>query len=238
MKLRSRWLIRFLAAGIALVAWCWLRTLRLKRFSVDGRHHPADANREQFLYAFWHEGVLGPLCDPGQIKVLISQHADGEWIAQICQWLGLGVIRGSSTRGGCAAIQEMIGASGAQTHLGITPDGPRGPRRQLQPGAVWVASTTGIPVVLLGIGFARAWRASSWDRMAIPVPGSTVCAVLSQPMQIPPDLDRAGLDHWRKLLEDELQRMNALADAWAERIHREGRHAVGPSVAEITRAAA
>jgi lysophospholipid acyltransferase (LPLAT)-like uncharacterized protein len=238
MKLRSVWLIRFLAAGIALVAWCWLRTLRLQRFSVDGRHHPADANREQYLYAFWHEGVLGPLCDPGKIKVLISQHADGEWIAQICQWLGLGVIRGSTTRGGCGAIQEMIGQNGAQTHLGITPDGPRGPRRQMQPGAVWVASTTGIPVVLLGVGFAHAWRASSWDRLAIPVPGSTLCAVLSQPMQIPSDLDRAGLDHWRKQLEDELQRMNAIADAWAERIRREGRHAAGPTVAEISRAAA
>ena len=88
------------------------------------------------------------------------------------------------------------------------------------------------------MGFARAWRASSWDRLAIPVPGSTLCAVLSQPMQIPPDLDRAGLDHWRKQLEDELQRMNAIADAWAERIRREGRHAAGPTVAEISRAAA
>ncbi len=238
MKLRSRWLIRFLAAGIAIVAWCWLRTLRLKRFSLDGRHHPADANQQQFLYAFWHEGVLGPLCDPGKIKVLISQHADGEWIAQICQWLGLGVIRGSTTRGGCGAIQEMIGVSGEQSHLGITPDGPRGPRRQMQPGAVWVASTTGIPVVLLGMGFARAWRANSWDRLAIPVPGSTVCAVLSEPIAIPPDLDRAGLDHWRLVLESELQRMNELADAWAERIRQDGRSAAYPTSEESKRAAA
>jgi lysophospholipid acyltransferase (LPLAT)-like uncharacterized protein len=182
--------------------------------------------------------VFGPLYDPGRIKVLISQHADGEWIAQICQWLGVGVIRGSTTRGGCAAIQEMIGESGAQTHLGITPDGPRGPRRQLQPGAVWVASTTGIPVVLLGMGFARAWRASSWDRLAIPVPGSTVCAVLSQPIQVPPDLDRAGLERWRLHLEKELQRMNSLADDWAERIRRDGQRAVDPTASENSRAAA
>ena len=115
MKLRNRFLIRILAAGIAVIVWCWLRTLRSHRYSFDGRHHPADANREQFLYCFWHEGILAPLRDPGKIKVLISQHADGEWIAQVCQWLGVGVIRGSTTRGGCQAIQEMINASGAHT---------------------------------------------------------------------------------------------------------------------------
>ena len=239
MKLRSRWLIKFLSAGVAALAWCWLRTLGFSRFSLDGRHHPSDPVGEQFIYAFWHEGQLGPLCDPGKCKVLISQHADGEWIAQVCQWLGLGVIRGSSTRGGCQAVHTMIKESGGSKNICITPDGPRGPRRQMQSGAVWVSSTTGIPVVLLGIGYSRAWRANSWDRFAVPVPFSHVCAVVSAPVHIPTDLDREGLEHWRQHLETLLEHVNDQADEWAARVREQGRKAEPPALpaARLRRAA-
>ncbi|WP_254511148.1 lysophospholipid acyltransferase family protein [Anatilimnocola floriformis] len=230
MKLRNRWLIKFLSAGVAALVWCWLRTMRFSRFSVDGRHHPSNPASEQYLYALWHEAHLGPLCDPGQCKVLISQHADGEWIAQVCQWLGLGVIRGSTTRGGCQAVHSMIQECGSNNNIVVTPDGPRGPRRQMQSGAVWVSSTTGIPVVLLGIGYSRAWRANSWDRFAVPVPGSHICAVASAPVCIPPDLDRAGLEHWRLHLEAELERVSGLAEEWAARVRVQGRNAAPPEM--------
>ncbi len=216
MKLRSPFLIRCIAAVAAFVIWCWISTFRIRVTSLDGRQHPVDPATEQFVYAFWHEGLLAPLTTRTKIRMLISQHADGEMIAQICQWLGFGVVRGSTTRGGCAALQSMMRAGQSNvTHLGITPDGPKGPRRTLQLGVVWVASTTGIPVVLTGIGFARAWRARSWDRFALPVPGSTIYGVLSEPIHVPKDLDRPGLEHWRLHLEERLMQVTELAEARA-----------------------
>ncbi|MFN0016992.1 MAG: lysophospholipid acyltransferase family protein [Pirellulaceae bacterium] len=217
MKLRSPLLIRLVAAVAAFVIWCWVSTLRTRITSLDGRQHPVDPGQSQYLYAFWHEGLLAPLTTRVKIAMLISQHADGEMIAQICRWLGFGVVRGSTTRGGCAALQNLLRAGQSNTtHLGITPDGPRGPRRILQMGTVWVASATGLPIVLLGIGFARAWRARSWDRFAIPVPGSTAYGILSEPIHVPPDLDRAGLERWRLYVEQRLLQVTELAEAKAQ----------------------
>lgn len=216
MKLRSPLLIRCIAAVAAFAIWCWISTFRIRVTSLDGRQHPVDPATEQFVYAFWHEGLLAPLTTRIKIRMLISQHADGEMIAQICQWLGFGVVRGSTTRGGCAALQNMMRAGQSNVaHLGITPDGPKGPRRTLQMGVVWVASTTGLPVVLLGIGFARAWRARSWDRFALPVPGSKIYGVLSEPIHVPADLDRAGLERWRLYLEERLLHVTELAEVRA-----------------------
>ena len=158
MKLRNPILIRMVAAALALVIWCWMRTTRLRIGSLDGRPHPADPASEQYFYAFWHEGLLAPLKTRIKVKILISQHADGEIIAQVCHWLGFGTVRGSTTRGGCEAIQSLVRESHSKTHLGITPDGPKGPRRKLQMGIIFVASLTGLPIVLAGIGFTRAWR--------------------------------------------------------------------------------
>ncbi|WP_425618972.1 lysophospholipid acyltransferase family protein [Anatilimnocola sp. NA78] len=234
MKLRSPLLIRVFAAGLALVIGCWSRTLRVRIASADGRQHPVDPVHGQYFYAFWHEGLLGPLTTACRIKMLISQHADGELIAQACEWLGVGVIRGSTSRGGCEAIQSLINESQSQTHLGITPDGPRGPRRKLQMGMIWVASVTGLPIVLLGIGFSHAWRLRSWDRFAVPKPGSTVCGVLSEPILIPPDLDRAGLERWRLFTESKLLEMTNQAEAWAERIADQGSAAAPPTFAQPT----
>lgn len=228
MKLRSPTLIRMVAALAAAVIWCWMRTIRIRVTSLDGREHPADATRERFFYAFWHEGLLAPLTTKIRIQMLISQHADGELIAQVCQRLGFGVIRGSTTRGGCEAILNMIRGSDRAAHLGITPDGPKGPRRKLQMGMILVASQTGMPIVPVGIGFASAWRFNSWDRFALPRPFSSIRGVVSDPIVVPPHLDRAGLATWRDLAEERLNHVNQLAEEWAERVAREGSNAPPP----------
>jgi lysophospholipid acyltransferase (LPLAT)-like uncharacterized protein len=228
MKLRNPWLIRIAAAVVAAGLWCWLRTLRFRRCGLDGRHHPTDPREQQVLYVFWHESIFGTLCAPGRLKALISQHADGELIARACHWLGLGTVRGSSTRGGSKAMQSLVRAVGSEANLAITPDGPRGPRRKMQPGAIWLASATGLPIVLIGIGYARAWRLNSWDQFGVPVPGSGVTAVLSQPIYVPADLGRDDLERWRLHLERELNRMNEFAEDWAGRIRQEGSRAAPP----------
>jgi lysophospholipid acyltransferase (LPLAT)-like uncharacterized protein len=106
--------------------------------------------------------------------------------------------------------------AGQEAHISVTPDGPRGPRRQVQAGLVYLAARTGLPIVPAGFGFARPWRARSWDRFAVPRPGSFATTVTGAPIQIPPDVDRDGIEHYRVEVERELLRVSALAEHWAE----------------------
>jgi lysophospholipid acyltransferase (LPLAT)-like uncharacterized protein len=159
----------------------------------------------------WHETVLLGASIKAPIHVLISQHADGELIAQVCRRLGIGVVRGSSTRGGSRALLGLI-RRGRQTHLVVTPDGPRGPRRHVQPGLVFLAAVTGLPIVPVGIGFTAAWRARSWDRLAIPKPWSRAVVVFAPEISVPPNLDRAELERYRQRIEAALHRVTAEAE--------------------------
>jgi lysophospholipid acyltransferase (LPLAT)-like uncharacterized protein len=234
MTHRHRWLIRYVTAFVAWVLRLWMSTMRARVVSADGRRHPVDLAGARYIYAFWHEGLLAPLAIPRpKIKVLISQHTDGEFIAQICERLGIGVIRGSPARGGSQALLNMIRDTDDSSHLGITPDGPRGPRGELKPGVVMVASQSGLPIVLIGIGFVKAWRFGSWDRFALPVPGSTMVGVIGEPIHVPRDLDRGGLKQWTQLVEGRLRELTNLAEEWADRARRDGPQAPPPFVSPL-----
>ena len=102
-------------------------------------------------------------------------------------------------------------------HLTITPDGPRGPRRQLAPGCVYLASKLGLPLVVMGFGYDRPWRVRSAGTSS-PSRGPTrrARAVPSGEIFVPPDLDRTGLEHFRQKIERLLNRLTAEAEAWAE----------------------
>ncbi len=220
MKIRSPWLIRGLAFALSLLLRCWMACIHKRIASFDADTHPVDSSQTRFLYCFWHEGLIGPLKIRTQAKVLISQHADGELIAQVCEHLGFGTIRGSTTRGGCEALRDMIHCQ--DSHLAITPDGPRGPRRKLQPGAILVASLTGLPIIPVGIDFSRAWRFNSWDQFALPKPLSAVVGVVGPRIHIPAKLDREGLERWRIEVEQRLHDVSAVAEQWAREIACEG----------------
>lgn len=222
MTYRTRWLVPYLAAAVALFIRLWMSTMRKRIVSFDGREHPTDPRVERFIYTFWHEGLLAPLATRPKIRVLISQHTDGEFIAQVCQRLGIGVVRGSTARGGCQALLEMIRDDDDSMHLGITPDGPRGPRRKLKPGAVMVASQSGMAIVPVGIGFVRAWRFDSWDRFALPCPGSLMVGIVGQPIHVPENLSRQQLHQWAQHVEDRLVELTERADEWAAKIRRTG----------------
>ena len=127
MKLRHPGLIGLIALLATWLVRCWIATLRFRLVFLDGKRHPADARHDRYVYAFWHETMVFPLAFKGRGHVLISQHADGELIARVCRHLGVGVVRGSTRRGGLGGLMGMVQKSDV-SHLLITPDGPRGPR--------------------------------------------------------------------------------------------------------------
>jgi lysophospholipid acyltransferase (LPLAT)-like uncharacterized protein len=237
MKIRSPRLIRLAASCLGALIWCWMKTVRVRYWSPDGRQHPVDAASERFIYAFWHDSILAPMTTRTKIEMLISQHADGELVARICQWVGFGVVRGSSTRGGYKALINIIN-SDPHAHLGITPDGPKGPRRRVQIGMIYMASRTGVPIVPCGFGFTHVRRLNSWDRFAIPRPFSRIVGVLCDPIHVPPHLERGALEHWRIRVEEAFLQATAQAEDWAQRIRHDGPAAPPPEVEPIRRRSA
>jgi lysophospholipid acyltransferase (LPLAT)-like uncharacterized protein len=218
MKIRHPALIRALAFLLACVVRLWMRTLRYRyRFlqtDVDPRQ---PGLTERYVYAFWHENMLllAYYFSRPDIYVLISQHADGQLIAEVCQRLRLRTVRGSTTRGGADAVRQMLRLGGA-AHLAVTPDGPRGPRRQVQQGLVYLASRTGLPIVPVGIGYHKPWRMRSWDRFALPRPWSLGVCVAGEPIRVPADVDRRGLADYLQQVEEALANVSVLAERWAE----------------------
>src|SRR5262249_35480318 len=147
--------------------------------------------------------------------MLVSQHGDAEILSRAAYHLGFQCVRGSTNRGGAKALRELL-AKSTKMNLTITPDGPRGPRRVLAVGPVYLASKLGLPLVCLGLGSAHPWRLPSWDQFALPRPYSRARGVIGPAMQIPPDLDRGRLEHYRVEVERMLNRLTIEAEAWAE----------------------
>jgi lysophospholipid acyltransferase (LPLAT)-like uncharacterized protein len=206
--------------GLGLLgAWVirgWMSTLRYRFSFPDSRVHPTDARVEPYIYAFWHETLFFPAAFKARVHVLTSHSAEGELMSQICRHLGMRVIRGSSTHGGSQALVDLLRRC-RNSHLALTPDGPLGPRRQVKLGAIFLASQMGLPIVPLGVGYSRAWRAGSWDRLAVPHPWSTAACVAAPAICIPARLDRNGLEHYRRRVETELTRATDAAERWVQR---------------------
>ncbi|MGZ4808768.1 MAG: lysophospholipid acyltransferase family protein [Thermoanaerobaculia bacterium] len=103
----------------------------------------------QYIIAFWHQHLLLMLHSRYRrpVKVIISRSRDGEMIARVFDYYGVGSSRGSRTRGGSAALRELIRESRQGTNIVFTPDGPKGPARIAKEGVVWAARATGLPII-------------------------------------------------------------------------------------------
>jgi lysophospholipid acyltransferase (LPLAT)-like uncharacterized protein len=218
MKIRHPWLIKILGVTGAWVVRLWMATLRSRYEPIGPPTLPAYLERgERYIYVFWHENMLFPAyqCRSPGISVLVSRHADGQLIGEILRSLGVGVIRGSTARGSVMAVRSMLRTCQC-AHLVITPDGPRGPRRQVQAGVIYLAAKTGLPIVAVGIGFQNPWRLQSWDQLVLPKPWRRATMITSRPIAIPPDLDKDLLEPYRRLVENTLRDVSERAEYLAE----------------------
>ena len=195
----------------------WMGTLDYKCAYYDESIDPVKPTYSgQKIYIFWHEYILFPLYLRGHcnLTMLLSRHPDTDILTRTAYHMGFEFVRGSSNRGGVTALRELVRRSG-RMNLTITPDGPRGPRRNLAPGPVYLASKLGLPIVVMGFGYDRPWRLRTWDRHAVPRPFSRrgPWSVLRFPFR---DLDRVELEQYRLQSERLLNRLTLEAEAWAE----------------------
>jgi hypothetical protein len=194
----------------------WMQTLDTRAAFYDRSVDPVLGMEGPRIYVFWHEYILLPLALRGHchLSMLLSQHGDADVLARIAHHFGFDCVRGSTYRGGARALWELEERSRTH-HLTITPDGPRGPRRQLAQGPIYLASRLQIPIVPMGFGYDRPWRTKSWDHFAVPRMFSRARAVVGPAVMIPAELDRTGLEACRLRTERLLNCLTAEAEAWA-----------------------
>src|SRR4051794_13293162 len=151
----------------------WMSTLDYRGVFYDRSVDPALSTGGQRIYIFWHENILFPLYLRGHcnLAMLLSRHRDADILTELARHLGFEFVRGSTFGGGSAALRELLRKS-QDMHLAITPDGPRGPRRVLAQGPIYLSSKLGLPIVAMGFGYDRPWRMPTWDRFAVPKPHS------------------------------------------------------------------
>ncbi len=190
----SEW--KFLAVGAlgqGLVS-ALFTTVRCSRIGTE-HWMPLREAGQPVIFVMWHGHML-PLIHYHRgegIVVLVSEHADGEYITRILHRNGFGTARGSSTRGGSTGLRQMVRAAREGRDLAITPDGPKGPRHVLKPGALVAAQLTGLPMIPVAVSASAAWYFDSWDRYMVPRPLSRVCIAYGAPVWVPRSLDETGL---------------------------------------------
>lgn len=212
---RSRWK-RAQAAAIAAVGTPLIEAL-------GGTYHWRERGQgwldtlaregRQPIFAFWHGRILAATLyfrDRG-IVVITSENFDGEWIARIIHRFGYGTARGSSSRGGARALVQLRRDLAAGHSAAFTVDGPRGPARVAQPGAVWLAGATGHPVVPFHIEASSYWTLGSWDRHQVPKPGSELAIAIGEPIDVPSGAGDEVIEEVRVEVERVLGRLEAEA---------------------------
>lgn len=164
-------------APLALALRLWLATLRVRVSAPAGGIEAAVGGNA--VLALWHDRlffapVISQRLLARPVCALVSASKDGGWLEAFYRMMGIRCARGSSSRRGAEALVALARAMRAGAHAGVTPDGPKGPRREFKAGVLALARISRRPIVLLGIRYHSAWRLRSWDRFALPVPFSRV----------------------------------------------------------------
>lgn len=202
----------------------WFSTIRLRW--VGGTHvHPDPARRGAMIGVFWHQRLLCFSYTHGRFRprILISQSRDGDLIAAVAGGLGCVPIRGSSRRGKVEAMRGLLAEAKSGHDLAITPDGPLGPARVFQVGAVYLASQTGLPIVPVTVSYGRCLHLRSWDRFVVPWPFTWAILHAGEAVSVPRELDAAGLEAWRARLETILREHTDTTDMHAAELYGAGR---------------
>jgi lysophospholipid acyltransferase (LPLAT)-like uncharacterized protein len=222
----SRWRRTQAAAIPRLVAplmKALARTWRIDSVGMERFDQAVAAGRPPII-ACWHQVILpGTVLwrDRG-IVILASQNFDGEWITRTLDRFGFTAARGSSSRGGARALIVLARQMRAGHGVAITVDGPRGPARHAQPGALWLARQTGHPILPFHIAASSAWHLGSWDRGLVPKPRSRVVMVVGEPFHVASDADDDALEQRRRDLEAALGEVEAQARTHCERREASG----------------
>lgn len=191
------------------------KTLRIEQRGSDDEFYRDEG--KPMIYAIWHGRMVVPLfCRKNRgVSVLVSEHRDGELVTSTVIASGNMAIRGSTTRGSTRALVQLVRLVRNGEKIAITPDGPRGPRWKLQPGIIYIAAKSGIPIVPITGSSRFAYFFKSWDSFQLPLPFSRAVLVIGEPYTVTGGIDEANIEYHRAEVEKRLIELTKEADRLA-----------------------
>ena len=218
------------ALGARVLGGYLALALRTTRWTLHGADHlGAHLLRGPAIFAFWHERLplmpalwtfaasrRGPA--DAHMHVLVSRHSDGRLIGAIMRRFGVGLVHGSSARdgsqrGGGAALRALLAVLAAGDQVVITPDGPRGPRRQPARGVAQLAALAGVPILPVAAQTTRHRLLPTWDSMILPLPLARGALVCGPPIAVPREGWAASLPAIAAALDDAADEADRLCAA-------------------------
>ena len=172
-------------------------------------------DRRPVIYAIWHGRMLMIPAIYGTRHapwIMTSWSRDGELIGRVAEGFGFRTVRGSTTRGGTAALREQVRLLRRGEQVAVLPDGPRGPRHVVQPGIILLAKLGQAPIIPMSFSASPRRLLSSWDEFLVPLPFARCVVLFGEPIRVPADADRDVFEASRKLLEERLVTLTWRAD--------------------------
>ena len=216
MRIQHPLLNSTLSAGMTSSFRMLFRTLRIEfDFEVPETNPYQVAQGRTCIYSVWHDSMIVPVFAGKQpaTMALVGQHNDGSYVANILKSAGIPCVRGSSSKGGATALRRLIEDT-KDHHIVLTPDGPRGPRRELKPGLTYLAAKTGKPLVPTAFAASRCWKIKgSWTDQVIPSPFAKVVVLAGTPIEVPKKASREELDDYTAKLQTAMDELNEEAES-------------------------
>ena len=172
---------------------------------------------EAFILCFWHGRLLMmPLSwnKKKKINVLISTHSDGQLLSKTVKHFNIETITGSSSKGGSEAIRNIIKSLKSGISIGMTPDGPRGPRMKVNSAIIKIASLTGHKIVPLSYSVKKKFFLNSWDKFLVALPFGKGCFIWGKPIKIKKNISTNEDLKLSKRLENNLLKLTKKADLY------------------------
>ncbi len=218
MTIRSQLLVKIASFLFAMAMKAIFRTLRHEFHTVPHTNPYEDTGGKRFLYAVWHDSVIFSAFG-GKHRAcvaLTSRHRDGSFVTGVVKWIGVPSVRGSTGHGGENALRALI-KTALENHIVISPDGPRGPRRTMSSGMVFLASRTGNAIVPTAFQCRRSWKIPGrWTDLIIPKPFTRIYLLTGEPISVPPNISRDEIERYTILAQNAMDALNAKADGLVE----------------------
>ena len=166
------------------------------------------------IYASWHQRLIYHVhrLSDRNVTVMVSKSRDGEYAARFINALGMKDVRGSSSRGGMDALNELKNRMKDGANGGMVLDGPLGPPRVAKIGTIILARMTEAPIIPIVWGADRCWELNSWDRFIIPKPFARISYCYGEPIWVPFSANGQEMEEYRRLLEDRINSMTRWCD--------------------------
>jgi len=215
---------KILKSNLAMATACFIGALYIRlvrwtgRWRIEGEDIPESFHRagKPFILSFWHGRLLMmPYCwrRTDLTNMLISGHRDGRLISQTVKHFDIESVVGSASKGGAQATRRLIKLMREGSIVGITPDGPRGPRMRVSDGTIALARLSGAPILPATYSASRRRIMGSWDHFIFALPFSRGVFLWGDPIEVPRDADSATLEAKRLEVEKAMNVLTDRADA-------------------------